>query len=298
MATLSTPFDAQRATRKIQVRFSLTGIRGLLVYGLLVVLALFFLFPLVWMVSTSFKTITEIQQPQVNLIPAQLQWVNYSKLFSDDNFYQAYTNSLFIVTMVLLGTVTSICLVSYAFSRLHWPGRTLVFALMMGTLLLPYQATLVPQYALFNDLGWLRTFNPITLPGFFAGGASLIFLMRQFMLGLPKELDEAAMLDGANPLQIWWYIIMPLCRPAIATISVFLFVGQWNNLLQPLIYLQRAALYTMPIYVAQKRNFQQSPLPWQDVMAASVLFVIPVLIVFLLTQRYFVESITLTGSKG
>ena len=169
---------------------------------------------------------------------------------------------------------------------------------MLGTLMLPAQATLVPQYVLFYNLGWIRTFNPIVIPGFFAGGAALIFLLRQFMLGLPKELDEAAMIDGANPLQIWWYVIMPLCRPAIATITVFLFVGQWNNLVQPLIYLQRAELYTMPIYVAQKNNLQESPLPWQDVMAASVLFVIPVLVVFFFTQRYFVEGIQMTGSKG
>jgi multiple sugar transport system permease protein len=170
--------------------------------------------------------------------------------------------------------------------------------MMMGTLLLPYQATLIPQYTLFYNLGWLKTFNPITIPGFFAGGATLVFLLRQFMMGLPKELDEAAMMDGANPLQVWWYIVMPLCRPALATISVFLFVGQWNNLLQPLIYLQKAELYTMPIYVMLKNNLNMTPVPWQDIMAASVLFVIPLLVVFVLTQRYFVESIALTGSKG
>ena len=118
------------------------------------------------------------------------------------------------------------------------------------------------------------------------------------MLGLPRELDEAASMDGASPLQIWWFIIMPLCRPALATISVFLFVGQWNNLLQPLLYLQNADLQPMPIYVALKNNLQSAPIPWQDTMAASVLFVIPLLVVFLLTQRYFIESVTLTGSKG
>ena len=147
------------------------------------------------------------------------------------------------------------------------------------------------------QLGWIRTFNPITIPGYFAGGAALIFLLRQFMLGIPKELDEAAMIDGASPLQVWWHVILPLSRPAIATITVFLFVGQWNSLVQPLLYLQRSDLFTMPIYVAQKLNLQESPLPWQDVMAASVVFIIPVLVVFLLTQRYFIQGITLTGSK-
>lgn len=272
--------------------------RALIVYAILLAASLFFLFPLAWMAGTSLKTIDEVGQPQLNLLPAQPQWENYGKLLNENNFYRSYANSLFVVTMVLVGTVGSITLVAYAFSRLEWRGRGVVFALMMATLMLPAQATLVPQYVLFYNLGWIRTFNPITIPGFFAGGAALIFLLRQFMLGLPKELDEAAMIDGANPLQIWWYVILPLCRPAIATITVFLFVGQWNNLVQPLIYLQRAELYTMPIYVAQKNNLQESPLPWQDVMAASVLFVIPVLVVFFFTQRYFVEGITMTGSKG
>ena len=273
-------------------------LRALILYAILLAASLFFLFPMAWMTGTSLKTIDEVGQPQLNLLPSVPQWVNYTKLFADENFFRSYANSLFIVTLVLVGTVTSITLVAYAFSRLEWKGRNIVFALMLGTLMLPAQATLVPQYVLFYNLGWIRTFNPITIPGFFAGGAALIFLLRQFMLGLPKELDEAAMIDGANPLQIWWYIVLPLCRPAIATITVFLFVGQWNNLVQPLIYLQRAELYTMPIYVAQKNNLQESPLPWQDVMAASVLFVIPVLVVFFFTQRYFVEGIQMTGSKG
>lgn len=272
--------------------------RALIVYAILLLASLFFLFPMAWMAGTSLKTIDEVGQPQLNLLPTIPQWENYSKLFNDDNFYRSYANSLFVVSIVLIGTVTSITLVAYAFARLEWRGRTAIFALMLGTLMLPAQATLVPQYVLFYNLGWIRTFNPITIPGFFAGGAALIFLLRQFMMSLPKELDEAAMIDGANPLQIWWYIILPLCRPAIATITVFLFVGQWNNLVQPLIYLQRAELYTMPIYVAQKNNLQESPLPWQDVMAASVLFVLPVLVVFIFTQRYFVEGITMTGSKG
>lgn len=300
MTTLTTDaLTAPPPRRNIVARIvQIIDLRALVLYAVLLAASLFFLFPLAWMTGTSLKTIDEVGQPQLNLLPAVPQWDNYTKLLNDANFFRSYANSLFVVTMVLLGTVASITLVAYAFSRLEWKGRNVVFALMMGTLMLPAQATLVPQYVLFYNLGWIRTFNPIVIPGFFAGGAALIFLLRQFMLGLPKELDEAAMIDGANPLQIWWYVILPLCRSAIATITVFLFVGQWNNLVQPLIYLQRAELYTMPIYVAQKNNLQESPLPWQDVMAASVLFVIPVLVVFFFTQRYFVEGIQMTGSKG
>lgn len=282
-------------------RFSLPqslNIRVILFYGVMLAASAFFLFPLVWMVATSLKTIQEVGQPQLNLLPADPQWSNYTKLLNEEAFYRAYANSVFVTIMVLFGTVASISAVAYAFSRLEWRGRNLIFALMLGTLMLPAQATLVPQYVLFHNLDWIRTFNPITIPGFFAGGASLIFLLRQFMMSLPRELDEAAMIDGANPLQIWWYVVLPLSRSAIATITVFLFVGQWNNLVQPLLYLQRAELFTMPIYVAQKNNLQESPIPWNDIMAASVMFVIPVLIVFVLTQRYFVQGITLTGSKG
>lgn len=277
---------------------SMMSLRTLLIYVILIALSLFFLFPVAWMTGTSFKTIEEVQQPQLNLLPDVPQWENYETLIDDERFYRAYSNSLFVTTMVLLGTVSSITFVAYSFARLEWPGKRIVFGLMLSTLMLPAQATLVPQYVLFHNLNWIRTFNPIVIPGFFAGGAALVFLLRQFMMSIPKELDEAAMIDGANPLQIWWYIIMPLSRPAVATITVFLFVGQWNNLINPLLYLQRAELFTMPIYVAQRNNLQESPIPWHEIMAASVLFVIPVLIVFLLTQRYFVEGITLTGSKG
>ncbi len=270
----------------------------LAIYLLLIGASLFFLFPVAWMTGTSLKTIEEVQQPQLSLLPQDPQWSNYRELVAEQNFYRAYGNSVFTVAMVLLGTVSSIAVVAFAFSRLKWPGKNLVFAIMLGTLMLPAQATLVPQYVMFYELGWLRTFNPITLPGFFAGGAALVFLLRQFMLTLPHELDEAAEIDGANPLQLFWYVILPLSRPAVATITVFLFVGQWNNLVQPLLYLQKAELFTMPIYVAQKHNLQESPIPWHDIMAASVLFVIPVMIVFILTQRYFIEGISMTGSKG
>jgi len=258
---------ATRATSRGVVGRARAGLRGFLggrfgvlaIYLVLIGASLFFLFPVAWMTGTSLKTIEEVQQPQLSLFPESPQWSNYQKLIAEKNFYRAYGNSIFTVAMVLLGTVSSIAVVSFAFSRLRWPGKNLVFALMLGTLMLPAQATLVPQYVMFYELGWLRTFNPITLPGFFAGGAALVFLLRQFMMTLPNELDEAAEIDGANPLQLFWYVILPLSRPAVATITVFLFVGQWNNLVQPLLYLQRAELFTMPIYVAQKNNLQESP---------------------------------------
>lgn len=277
---------------------SMAGMGTAIVYTLLLLGSVFFLFPLVWMTGTSLKTVEEASQAQLTLLPATPQWENYTRMIVDPAFILAYQNSVFVVTVVLFGTVLSISLVAYAFSRLEWRGRNVVFALMMATLMLPPQATLVPQYVLFFNLGWVPGFNPIVIPGFFAGGAALVFLLRQFMATLPKDLDEAALIDGANPLQIWWYIVMPLSRPAVATVTVFLFVAQWNNLFMPLIYLKSASLTTMPIYVALKFNLQESPIPWPNIMTASVLFVIPVMIVFILTQRYFTEGIALTGTKG
>ncbi|MBI5928973.1 MAG: carbohydrate ABC transporter permease [Chloroflexi bacterium] len=276
----------------------LGGIRTAIFYAVMVAISAFSLFPLVWMAGTSLKTAEEANRSQLNIIPETAQWDNYTHLLKDDAFQRAYLNSIFVTTMVLLGTTVSVSLVAFAFSRLEWKGRNIVFALMLGTLMVPDQMTMVPQYVLFFKLGWLRSFNPITLPGFFAGGAALIFLLRQFMMTIPKEIDEAAMMDGANPLQIWWYIIMPLCRPAIATISIFLFVGNWNSLFRPIVYLKQSELTTMPIYVSLLNNNQEVPIPWQNIMAASMLFVLPVLVTFILSQRFFVEGITLTGSKG
>lgn len=299
MATRTTPARERPATRpRLDGRALRRRTAVLAIYAALLGGSAFFLFPVAWMTGTSLKTIEEVGQPQLRLLPETPQWENYSELLRERHFYRAYGNSVFTTFVVLLGTVSSLIVVAFAFARLRWPGRDVVFAMMMATLMLPVQATLVPQYVMFYELGWIRTFNPITLPGFFAGGAALVFLLRQFMLTLPRELDEAATIDGANPLQTLWFVILPLSRPAVATVTVFMFVAQWNNLIQPLLYLQKAELFTLPIYVAQKNNLQESPLPWQDVMAASVLFVIPVLVVFLLTQRYFIEGISMTGSKG
>lgn len=292
------PMGMRTAPLRPRLSLSMASFKSFLLYALLTLGALFFLFPLAWMIGTSLKTIEEVSAPQLTLFPAEPQWQNYANIFSDEAFIVAYQNSIFVTVLVLLGTVASITAVAYAFSRLQWKGRNIVFALMMGTLMLPPQATLVPQYVLFNELDWVPGFNPIIIPGFFAGGAAMIFLMRQFMMGLPRELDEAALVDGANPLQIWWYIIVPLSRPAVATITVFLFVGVWNNLFSPLIYLKSAALTTMPIYVSLKFNLQESPIPWQNIMAASVAFIAPVVVIFIFTQRYFTEGIALTGRKG
>ncbi|MBC7227744.1 MAG: carbohydrate ABC transporter permease [Thermoflexales bacterium] len=279
--------------RKVRQAFS-NGI----VYLLLLAGSGFMLFPLFWMLSTSLKTMEEANSPRITWWPAEPQLDAYRQVLTDSRWLLYFSNSAFVTTLAVLGTLVSVAAVAYAFSRIQWPGRNIVFFLMLSTLMLPYQTTLVPQYVMFNKIGWVGTYNPIIIPGFFAGGALYIFLLRQFMLGLPKELDEAALIDGANHFQIWWHIILPLCKPALATIAVFLFVGNWNALQAPLIYLQRANMYTLPVVIANLINPQVRVQPWPLIMAASALTMIPLVIVFFFTQRYILESVALTGTKG
>lgn len=279
--------------RKVRQAFS-NGI----VYLLLLAGSGFMLFPLFWMLSTSLKTMEEANSPRITWWPAQPQADAYRQVLTDSRWLLYFSNSAFVTTLAVLGTLVSVAAVAYAFSRIQWPGRNIVFFLMLSTLMLPYQTTLVPQYVMFNKIGWVGTYNPIIIPGFFAGGALYIFLLRQFMMGLPKELDEAALIDGANYFQIWRHIILPLCKPALATIAVFLFVGNWNALQAPLIYLQRANMYTLPVVIANLINPQVRVQPWPLIMAASALTMIPLVIVFFFTQRYILESVALTGTKG
>ena len=270
--------------------------RGLL-YALAVGGSILMAFPLLWMLATSFKTDAETNAPHLVWLPARPQLDAYMTIFQDAGFLLAYVNSIFVTGVAMAGTLVSIAAVAYAFSRIEWPGRNLVFFLMLSTLMIPAQALIVPQYVFFNAVHWIGTFNPITIPGYFAGGAGLIFLLRQFMLQIPHELDEAAHIDGASHRQIWWHIILPLSRPALATVGTFLFVGLWNSLLSPVIYLQSSRLYTLPIYVASLVNPQQSSQPWPVIMAAAVLTTIPLIALFLFAQRYLLQSIALTGSK-
>jgi len=178
-----------------------------------------------------------------------------------------------------------------------WPGRNLIFFLMLSTMMIPPQALIVPQYVLFNKLNWVGTFNPIIIPGYFAGGAAMIFLLRQSMAQIPQELDESAFMDGANHIQIWWEIIMPLMKAPLATISTFLFVGLWNSLLAPLMYLQTVDLYTLPVFVSTLYNINQTVQPWPTIMAAAVLTTVPLMVIFFFAQRFILESVVMTGLK-
>jgi ABC-type glycerol-3-phosphate transport system permease component len=255
-------------------------------------------FPLFWMISSSLKTLEETNSAGIIWIPSEPALDAYTRILQNTDFLRSYFNTVFYTTLALTGTLLSIAVVAYAFSRIEWPGRNVVFFLMLSTMMIPPQALIVPQYVFFNKLHWIGTFNPIIIPGFFAGGAAMIFLLRQSMAQIPRELDESAFVDGANHLQIFWEVVMPLVKAPLATVATFLFVGLWNSLLAPLMYLQTVDLYTLPVYVSTLYNINLTVQQWPTIMAASVLTTVPLMVVFFFAQRFILEGVVVSGLKG
>jgi ABC-type glycerol-3-phosphate transport system permease component len=273
-------------------------LKSVILYIVLTAATILMSFPLFWMISSSLKTVDETNSAGIVWVPSHPTLAAYIEIFHNENFLRAYFNSAFYVTLALLGTLISIAAVAYAFSRIQWPGRNFIFFLMLSTMMIPAQALIVPQYVFFNKLGWIGTFNPLVIPGYFAGGAAMVFLLRQSMAQIPKELDESALVDGATRIQIWWEIILPLVKAPIATIATFLFVGLWNSLLTPLMYLQTVDLYTLPVYISTLYNINKTVQPWPTIMTAAVLTTVPLIIVFFFAQRYILDSVVVSGLKG
>jgi ABC-type glycerol-3-phosphate transport system permease component len=273
-------------------------LQRILLYFFLTGAAIMMSFPLFWMISSSLKTLEETNSPGIIWVPVHPTLDAYLSILHNTNFLRSYFNTVFYTTLAIVGTLLSIAFVAYAFSRIEWPGRNFVFFLMLSTMMIPPQALIVPQYVFFHKLGWVGTFNPIVIPGYFAGGAAMVFLLRQSMAQIPKELDESALVDGASHLQIWWEIIMPLVKAPLATVATFLFVGFWNSLLAPLMYLQTVDLYTLPVYVTTLYNINLTVQQWPTIMTAAVLTALPIIIVFFFAQRYILESVVISGLKG
>ena len=273
-------------------------IKRLILYLFLTGATVVMCFPLFWMISSSLKTLQETNSPGIILVPAHPTLAAYIEIFHNTDFLRSYFNSVFYTTLALIGTLFSVAVVAYAFSRIKWPGRNVVFFLMLSTMMIPSQALLVPQYVFFNKLHWIGSFNPIVIPGFFAGGAAMIFLLRQSMTQIPVELDESAFMDGANHLQVFWEIVLPLVKAPLAIVATFLFVGLWNSLLAPLIYLQTVSLYTLPVYVSTLYNINSAVQPWPTIMTAAVLTTVPLMVVFFIAQRYILEGVVISGLKG
>jgi multiple sugar transport system permease protein len=298
--SVSTP--ASKAVTRRSLKETLRTLSPMLIrvllYIFLTTATIVMSFPLFWMISTSLKTLQEANSPGIVWIPKQPTLDAYINIFHNSDFLRSYFNSVFYTSLALVGTLFSIAVVAYAFSRIEWPGRNVVFFLMLSTMMIPPQALIVPQYVFFNKLNWIGTFNPIVIPGYFAGGAAMVFLLKQSMAQIPKEFDEAAFVDGANHIQIFWEIVLPLTKAPLATVATFLFVGYWNSLLAPLMYLQTVDLYTLPVYVTTLYNINLSTQQWPTIMAAAVLTTVPLIIIFFFAQRFILDSVVISGLKG
>src|SRR5213593_675952 len=266
----------------------------------MVLLALIFIFPFFWTISSSLKAPSEILTYPPTFVPAVPQWGNYARVFALSPFARWILNTLFVVALGTLGAVLSSSLVAYSFARFQYRGRDFVFMLTLGTLMLPAQVTLIPQYILWSKMGLVNTLYPLWLPQWFGGGAFNIFLLRQFFLTLPRELDEAALIDGASRFRIFRTILLPLCIPALATVTIISFIANWDDYLTPLVYLNSQLMYTLALGLSFFKNYPENGgLPQQHLlMAATVMTTLPPIILFFAAQRYFVRGIVLSGLKG
>ncbi len=267
----------------------------LLVYAVLLVLAVAFLAPLLWMVSTSLKRQDEVFAFPPSFLPTSFEWHNYVAGWTILPFTIFLKNSLIVTCANVVGNLISCTLVAYGFARLRARGKNLLFLLMLATIMIPREVTIVPRFLLFSHLGLVNTLWPLILPAWF-GYPFFIFLLRQFFMTIPRDLDDAARIDGASHLQILLHIILPLSKPALATVAVFAFIGNWTNVLDPLIYIRSTELYTLPLGLNLFRGPSFTQFNW--LMAVSVITVVPVMVIFFLAQRAFVRSVTLSGMGG
>jgi multiple sugar transport system permease protein len=274
--------------------------RAVVQLGLLA-LAVASVLPAAWMVSSSLRPPDTPLAFPPELWPGELWWSNYVSALTAQPFHLYFGNTLTIVVLNLAGVLTTASMAGYAFARLRFRGRGVLFALCLSTMMLPYVVTLVPTFILFTTLGWINTPLPLIVPAFFGGGAFNIFLFRQFFMTLPHELDEAARVDGATSWQIWWLIVLPLSRPVVATVAVFNAVHNWNDFLYPLIFLNTNDRFTLALglraYQMMAGNvgiIQQ----WTYLMAASTVMVVPIVALLALCQRYFVRGVVMSAVAG
>jgi multiple sugar transport system permease protein len=265
------------------------------VYVALTALSLVWVVPFVWMISTSLKTSPNSIAIPPQWIPDPIEVGNYPAAFEAMNFLTAMRNTLFYALPAVVGTVASCSLVAYGFSRIQWPGRDIVFVILLATMMLPSQVTFIPLYVIFVRLGWVGTFLPLIIPTFL-GNPFFIFLLRQFFLGIPSELSDAARIDGASEFRILTRIIVPLSWPALITVGLLTFIDKWTDFFGPLVYLRGSSLQPLSIAILTFESSQHTD--WPLTMAASVAMTAPLVVIYFLAQRKFTEGITLTGLKG
>lgn len=267
----------------------------LIAHVVLLMGAVVFVFPFVWLVSTSVKPDYELFAFPPVIIPSTFRWDNYTRMLDYLPFFLFLKNTFYVTVMNVVGTLIASSMVAYGFARLRFPGRDVLFVVLLSTMMLPPQVTMIPQYLIFRRLGWVDAFPPLYIQAWF-GIPFQIFLLRQFMMTVPQELEEAAKIDGCGYARIFTQVMIPLIKPALATIAVFRAMYAWNDFIGPLIYLNSTEKMTMSIGL---KLFQSvSGTEWGMMMAASTVMVLPIIVLFFFAQRYFIQGITLTGLKG
>lgn len=289
------PFSAESYKQAQQIK---KIIRQVLSYVLLTAGAVTMVAPFLWMVTTSLKPAGAVFSFQKNWweewIPLSFVWQNYVKSWYVVPFAQFYLNSIFVTAAVTIGQVATSAMAAYAFARLRFPGRDKIFFGYLATMMVPGAVTMIPVFILLRNLGWVDTYKALIVPGIFTAYGT--FMLRQFFLTLPKELEDAAKIDGCSYFGIFWKIILPLSMPALATLTTFTFMGAWMNFMWPLIVINTESKFTLPVGLAYFQSLHHTD--WTLLMAASVMMILPILVVFIFNQRFFVEGIKLTGIKG
>jgi len=264
------------------------------VYTILITYALITLIPFLWALSSSFKPFDEIISGSINLIPKEPTLDNYKYILKEGTLFPKwFYNSLFIAIVGTSLNVLFNSMAGYALARLHFPGRNIWFIIILAVLMIPGQITLIPNYLILKELGWLNSYKAMIIPSMI--NATFIFMMRQFFINFPKELEEAAELDGLNKFGIFFRIVLPLAKPALAAQAIFVFMGFWNEFMKPLIYLSDPNLFTLPLGLNSFKGEYISY--WNYIMAASMLVTIPVLIIYIFFNRYFIKGLKFTGGK-
>ena len=261
--------------------------------------AVVMMLPVAWLISTSLKEPGQIFRFPPEWIPNPVRWRNYPDALTALPFERYILNTLFITGSNMIGVLVSSSLAAYGFARLRFPGRDVIFWMLLSTLMLPQAVILIPRYIEFRQLGWIDTYRPLIVPNFFGAGLSsvfYIFLLRQFFRTIPRELSDAAKIDGASEFRIYWQMIMPLSRPALAVVLIFTFLDNWNNYLEPLIFLSSPDKFTVALGLTSFRGLYTTQ--WHLLMAASTVMIVPVVLLFFLLQRYFVRGVVLSGMKG
>jgi multiple sugar transport system permease protein len=257
---------------------------------------LFMALPFLWMVSSSLKSIAEIYVFPPTFIPESIQWANYLEIWRRLPFHLFFRNSFVVATLETLGVLFTSSLAGYSFARLRYPGRDQLFLVYLSTMMIPFAVRMIPLFVLMRTFGWVDSLAALIVPSMFSAWGT--FLMRQFMLTIPRELEDAALIDGCSYFRIYWAIILPLTMPALATLGIFHFMGSWNAFLWPLIILNSMSNKTLPLGLAAFQAMVAMKTPWHLVMAAAVVSVVPIMVIFMLGQKYYVRGIVTTGLKG